>query len=221
MTIAIIDKYPILRKGLTYLLKGHFPDLTIIELENITNPGTDRLAQGIDLVIMGLSQPAQAGNLAVINDAKLGYPLAKLIAYDETPDPSMVLKYFSAGVNGYLSKQAPLQKLVDCIDDVLERKRYISQEIMDLVLDVDWFPPSANNPSKKDVHFTPREYQIAQYLVEGMSTSWIASKLNRKCSTISTIKSHIFHKLQVDNIVQLKERIWLVGVKRRSKNEGA
>jgi DNA-binding NarL/FixJ family response regulator len=56
---------------------------------------------------------------------------------------------------------------------------------------------------------------VAQYLAEGMQTSWIAHKLNRKVSTISTIKSNIFHKLQIDNILKLREQIGLIGVKRR------
>ena len=218
MTIAIIDKYPILRQGLTYLLKGHFADLTVIELENGSTKEYDHPSKGIDLVIMGLSQPKQAGNLAVINDAKRGYPLAKLIAYDETPDPSMVLKYFSAGVNGYLSKQAPIQKLVDCIDDVLERKRYISQEIMDLVLD--WYPQPRSRSLPSQIQLPPRQYLIAKHLSQGRSTSWIAKELGRKASTISTTKSKIFQKLQIDNILKLREQMDHIGIKGSNSDAG-
>ena len=36
-----------------------------------------------------------------------------------------------------------------------------------------------------------------------MKTSWIAKTLDRKPSTISTIKHTIFKKMKVDNVVQL------------------
>lgn len=118
MTIAIIDSYPILRFGLAAFLKEHFTDLVIVELDKIavgkTNP-----VENIDLAILGMSQFPHLNNLTFINDVKMWCPAAKLIAYDEQRELSMVPGYFQAGVHGYVSKQADPGKLIDCIADVV------------------------------------------------------------------------------------------------------
>jgi len=42
------------------------------------------------------------------------------------------------------------------------------------------------------------------YPVVGRNVSWIASTLEKKLSTISTIKSNIFKKMGVSNVVELQ-----------------
>jgi DNA-binding NarL/FixJ family response regulator len=214
MTIAIIDQYPLIRSGIKYILKDHFADLTIIEPGNLTTQHKAYPVKDIDVIIMGISQLSGIDNLNLIKGVKKWCPFAKLIVYDEEPELSMVVKYFGAGVNGYLSKQTDIQKLIDCIDEVLNLRRYISQEIMHLALD--WYSDTVLIQSHINVELSPRQYEITKYLCEGMTTSWIAIKLKRKVSTISTIKSHIYQKLKVDNIVKLREQFSLVRVKIRN-----
>lgn len=48
-----------------------------------------------------------------------------------------------------------------------------------------------------------RENQILQMLMEGKSTLTIATELGIKSNTVSTIKARIFHKLNVNNVVEL------------------
>ena len=50
---------------------------------------------------------------------------------------------------------------------------------------------------------SPREKEVALYIMEGMSTNLIAEKLGLKSNTISTTKNRIFIKLGVDSLVGL------------------
>jgi DNA-binding CsgD family transcriptional regulator len=50
---------------------------------------------------------------------------------------------------------------------------------------------------------SPREKEVALFIMEGMSTNLIAEKLGLKSNTISTTKNRIFIKLGVDSIVGL------------------
>lgn len=50
---------------------------------------------------------------------------------------------------------------------------------------------------------TNRQSEIALLLIEGFKTSSIASELNIKSNTVSTIKKQIFKKVGVDDAIQL------------------
>jgi DNA-binding CsgD family transcriptional regulator len=57
--------------------------------------------------------------------------------------------------------------------------------------------------NKKPLIKGKRENQILQMLMEGKSTLNIATELGIKSNTVSTIKARIFHKLNVNNVVEL------------------
>jgi DNA-binding NarL/FixJ family response regulator len=63
-------------------------------------------------------------------------------------------------------------------------------------------PPIIN--SKK---LSPREKQVAIFIVEGLCTKDIATKMNVKPNTVSTFKKKLFVKLMVDSIVGLYKKL--------------
>ncbi|WP_221393266.1 response regulator transcription factor [Dyadobacter sp. NIV53] len=203
MTIALIDKHPILRTGLVFFIKDHFTEATILESDSIVTFYESYRDQKPDLIILGISQDSNSNNLNFINLVKKKYPKAAIVLYDEKPGTSMGFHYLKAGVKGYLSKQNNLTELIDCITDVLKGKRYICNDVLEIILDGNFVEKI--DSQEENISLTSREYEIAQYLSQGMKTSLIAQTLGRKMSTISTIKTNIFKKLEVDNILKLRE----------------
>ncbi|GLU56220.1 LuxR C-terminal-related transcriptional regulator [Dyadobacter frigoris] len=207
MKIAIIDKFPVLRLGVLMFLKDSFSDVTIIESDTILSFNSDFPFEEVDLIILGISQSARANEINAICQIKKRYPAGRFIGYMEKPESATVISYMNTGISGYLSKHAVVSELMECIQFVLKGRRYISQEIIDLILNSDKDINEERITRPKRSRLTPHEYEIAKYLSEGMRTSWIAEVLNRKASTISTIKSTIFKKMQVDNIMKLRDEI--------------
>ena len=129
LTIALIDKFPLLRKGVEYILKDQFYGAVILESSTISTflkmyPGLNP-----DLIIMGISQNNSAAkNMSFIRLIKKSRMMAPLIVYDELPDFPMVLHYLNAGVNGYLSKRSTINELNECLQTVLGGSRYVSSE---------------------------------------------------------------------------------------------
>ncbi|WP_221392726.1 hypothetical protein [Dyadobacter sp. NIV53] len=107
ITIAVIDKYPLLRKWVAYILDSHFSKSAIFEAKSVhaflkTYP--DCLPELIILEIGQNSSIAQNRNFIKLIKSKK--PFATLIVYDEEySDAPMVLQYINAGANGYLSKK--------------------------------------------------------------------------------------------------------------------
>ena len=203
MIVAIIDKFPVLRLGLKLFLNDQIADLTIVDSQSITSLSQDHPELRIDLIILGIGPPlsSKIGNMTLINRVKKRHPSVNFIVYDEVPEPAMVLNYLDAGIDGYLSKQADGPELIDCVREIMQGKKYVSQQVLKLVLERERF--FMTRVEKKDL-LTGRELEIAAYLCEGQGTNSIAARLNLKPSTVSTFKLHIFNKLKINNIIHLK-----------------
>lgn len=205
MEIVLIDRHPIIRKGLEQVLNSNFNEANLFEAESIVDFHESFPNQFPDLVIIGVSNFRKENDLNFINLARKWYPKGSVIAYDDEIDLHMITQYLTSGVSGYLPKSAGVKELVDCVNQVLDGKRYLSAEVLLWVLNTYSFESKPSRISVKDrAELTRREFEIAGYLAEGMKTSWIAKRLDRKPSTISTIKINIFKKLKVDNIVSLR-----------------
>ena len=88
-----------------------------------------------------------------------------------------------------------------CITHLLEGKRYLCGSVTALLVDKFFYGPIEKVVKVRNL--TRREYEIAQYLSEGMKLWEIAKKIDRHASTISTIKKTIFSKLEVDSVMKL------------------
>jgi len=205
-TIAIIDKYPIIRLGLELFIRKHLNEistLTFISLEYFTQFNFN---DNPDLVILGNTTEVPNIQYELIVRLKRKNNQAKVIVYDENPDFIKVSRYFKSGVTGYLTKGSDLSELLRCVVDVHNGKTYVSNEILEVLL-LEWSSNGNDPSSKKKKLLTQREYEIAIYLINGDSVSSISRKLQRKISTISTIKKTIFRKLDITQVTDLKKSL--------------
>ena len=120
LRIAIIDRHPILRMGLDFLLRNLYCESILLESVSINAFKRTYPDQNPDLIILAINQTDPRNNLPFINSAKKWYHSANIIVYDEESDPFMVSNYLDAGVQGYVSKQGKVTDLVACILDVMD-----------------------------------------------------------------------------------------------------
>ena len=206
MKIVIVDKFPIICLGLNLFVKEYFPGATVVELDTIGSLKEDSL-RNVDLIIWGTTPLSGSEYPSVVCKIKELDPRIKFIIYDEFHEPETILSCIDAGVNGYLSKEADLLHLKECIKEVLKGKKYFGTEAIVSLLNTERAAIVRTTFPQQKVQLTAREYEIAKYLSQGKKTGWIASTLDRKASTISTIKSSIFKKLKIDNIMRLRDEI--------------
>jgi DNA-binding NarL/FixJ family response regulator len=117
-----------------------------------------------------------------------------------SPENIYALRVLSAGAKGFVSKDAELEELKKAIKIAMLGKTYITQNVADLL--------SQQQFKKTENPFTtlsPREFQIANLLLEGKSVSEISKSLFLQNSTVGTHKGKIYHKLKVANLIELKE----------------
>lgn len=201
-TFAIIDKQPILRTGLRLFLKKYFKDSTILPAENIQSFTPLYTEHKPDLFILGMGIGPKTDSFDSIKIVKKQFPNAVILVYDQKSDATLLPIYLKAGVSGYLSKESDLEELNECINLILAGKQYICRHITEMNLNIAY---KIKNP---DI-LSYREYEVASYLSQGMKITWIAHTLGIAISTSSTFKNKIFRKLKVDNVLQLREAMFL------------
>jgi DNA-binding NarL/FixJ family response regulator len=201
-TIIILDSLPVIRKALTILLRENFLGTLLIDTKNMDELRLSGPATEPALFIVVINSDFDEANISPLSEIKRYYPNALIILYGEEIKPEPVISYFKAGVNGYLSKHGELSEMITCINAVSRGKLYINADDMELLFI--YLVQNYKTTRKQDL-LSPRQNEVARYLIQGMSTSAIAEKTGLHISTISTFKTGIFTKLGIDNVLQLKQ----------------
>lgn len=202
MIAAVIDNNTILRTGFYTILNKNFDGIEILEAESVTSFKENYGDVSPDLIVF--AQQVEKDTKTQIMLLKNHYKSSALIVYNVTFDAKVIRDYFKLGVAGCVSRKMNEAEFLKCVHTVLDRKRFIGEDFQELIL-AEFFVAPQVSTIKSKTTLSPRENQIAAYLTEGRRTSWIAKKLERKQSTIATIKSNIFRKLKVDNVVDLNK----------------
>lgn len=216
LTFILIDNQPIVQNGLLLILRNYYPAAHFIsltdtsELHQITFTGTPTVA------ILHTNNYDKISRQQLFR-IKTQYPEVDIIMYDRNHVDNHVLTYLKTGVNGYLSPTSTPDDLYRCIETVLNGKRYMSEEVFQVLCEyiVEEGKASRRHRSKNSrIVLSPRQLEIAELLVQGMKTSSIAKHTGLKMSTISTVKTNIFKKMGVDNVMKLSEMLYSsVGVR--------
>jgi DNA-binding NarL/FixJ family response regulator len=201
-TLIILDTHPVIRKGLAALLKESFEKMRVIEANNITELRQANADLGMALFIIVINSDFEEDGTSPVFELKTFNPAAPIILYGEEAKPELVISYFKSGINGYLLKHKDLSELIACINAVCSGRRYVSSDHMDFLFG--YLIENYKTLKKKDL-LTPRQNEIASYLMQGLSTSAIAEQTGLHISTISTFKTAIFSKLGIDNVLKLKQ----------------
>lgn len=201
MITTLIDRNAILRAGLRAIFANNFPEMLVLDSESVDSFYKQHRDLQPNVVIF--AQQSDTDIKREILKFKNYYKPDAIIVYDAIFDVKVIREYFKIGVVGCLSTKTTVAELIKCIQDVLDGKRFIGQDFQALIL-TEYFSEQKKPQARHRSILSAREHEIAIYLSDGHKTSWIARELERKPSTISTIKKNIFKKLQINNIIDLR-----------------
>ena len=201
-SIAIVERRPMFRKGLAAVIAENWENNKIIEVERLSDLTQNPDSQTLDLILVGVEDGDSKNTIQQISNLNNRFPGGKLLLYDFRGDVKFIPRLLRLGIYGYLSADFDVPELRTCVNTVLEGKRYISNDIV-------W--EYLNQQSEADVKpknkLSRMEETVANYLTQGLSVSRIAKMMNRQISTISTVKAKVFKKMEVGNILDLKDTL--------------
>ena len=122
----------------------------------------------------------------------------RLVALSPNVDPSVPLRLFEMGIDGYLTKSSEPHEVVEAVQEVHGGRKYLDSRVArNIVLD-----QVRGRMSPLDI-LTPRELEIMTWIAKGKRVSEIAAALARSPKTISTLRSRVFRKLDVNSDVEV------------------
>lgn len=190
--VLIADDHQLFREGLVNLISSA-PDIDVIAEAKDGKEATEQARKmKPDVVLIDIGMP-QMNGIEATRIIKKENPKMKVIAVSMHSDRQFVKGVLEAGADGYLLKNCTYRQLIDAIQSVISGKKYLSDDITEMVIQGYLEPDEVNSDGQSDL--SEREMEVLKLYAEGKSTREISEKLFISVKTVGTHKQHIFEKL--------------------------
>lgn len=199
LKVLIVDDHDMVGLGISRVLQ----DVKGVDVVGIVHSGEEAIVQAKALVpgiiLMDVHMPG-IGGLGATKEIKRLLPKIKIIALSALDDSLYPTKLLEAGASGYLTKGANTDELLEAINTVQNGGHYISKSIAQKMALSKFSIDSKGSPLAL---LSDRELQVAQMIVDCKKSTEIADNLNVSPKTVSTYRTRIFSKLNIESDVEL------------------
>jgi len=145
-----------------------------------------------DVALMDIHLPDESG---IVCTAKLTefMPELQVIMLTVYKDTDLIFESLKAGACGYILKRSSPDEIIRAVTEVRTGGAPMTSSIARMV--VRSFRSPAKAPNSDGL--TPREAEILELLVEGLSNKEIAQRIHLSAITVRNHLDHIFKKLHV------------------------
>jgi DNA-binding NarL/FixJ family response regulator len=199
-TILIADDHGIVRLGLSLIIKKLRPQAIVEEVDNYQKVLGAIKKDSYDLIILDINMPN--GNFhETLEVIKIKSPKTKVMVFSAQDENLYAIRYLKMGADGFLHKLSTDEDIKNALEKMLNKGSYVSEEVKDaMVFNTLNKHMPVNNPLEL---LSDREIEIAEQLTKGIPLKDISNELNLHVSTVSTYKTRIFKKLDIQSIPEL------------------
>jgi DNA-binding NarL/FixJ family response regulator len=137
--------------------------------------------------------------ISELKEIKISFPHLKMLVISNSISKADLHELNSAGINDIILKTADKEELIEAIDSTLKGKKYYSNELLDLLFEVN----EKKSPIEGIGQLTISEIEIVRLISDGLTTKEIASRKFISFHTVITHRKNIFRKLGVTSISEL------------------
>ena len=143
--------------------------------------------------------PGKSG-IELIKQIKGEYPKLPLLVLSMHKEDLYAVRTLKAGASGYLCKDNAESQLEQAIRKVASGGLFINAAVAEkLAMGMLAHTPDAPPHTR----LSDREYQIFQYIVAGKGVTDIGRELNLSVKTVSSYKTRVMQKMNLDNAADL------------------
>ncbi len=199
--ILIADNHPIVRLGIKEVLNT-VPEFDVIGDVATTSELFETLATITpEVVILEMDIP-EINGIATLRKIKKDFPEVKVLIYSGQSEDVYALSTIRAGAFGYLSKTSELDYIISAVKKVGQGKMFITNELAQRLA----FDEGTQKQRRFFRKLSTREVEVLKLLASGKRNKEVAEGLNLNEKTVSTYKSRLMKKLNVDNLVDLLQQ---------------
>lgn len=196
--IVIADDHGIVREGIRSVVENQ-PDLRVAAEATTVPEVLELVREGSgDLLVLDLGMPGGEG-LETLRRIRTAAPDLPVVILSVQPEDQYAARLLRAGAAGYVQKEQATENLVAAIRRVLRGQRYVSPEMASR-LAADLSGDAAQEPHEK---LSDREFQVLRLMADGMSVGGIAEQLSLSAKTVSTYKSRLMDKMEMDTTAEI------------------
>ncbi|HOS96901.1 MAG TPA: response regulator transcription factor [Deltaproteobacteria bacterium] len=199
--ILIVEDHEIFRLGIKELI-NHEHDLTVCgEAEDVDTARELIRRLHPDLAIIDITLKKSNG-MDLVKEISTHHKGMKMLVLSMHDELLYAERSIQAGAQGYIMKQETSRSIVKAIRHILAGNIYVSQDIMDNLLNRVRSGQETLDKSPVET-LSDREIAVLRMIGQGRSTGEIADEMNLSVSTISTYRERIKEKLNLKHAAEL------------------
>jgi DNA-binding NarL/FixJ family response regulator len=197
--VVIADDHSLMRTAWAFMLNRH-PNFIVI-----SECGTGKEAVDIakelrpDVIIMDINMPDMDG-IEATELISIQSPSTRILGISSHSHPSFMRRMIRKGALGYITKNSPVDELFHALNEVVDGRRYICNEMKQLLVEQEFDDHSTKNALNS---LTEREMEIVNFLKAGYSSKEIAKKLLLATKTVEVHRYNVLKKLGLKNSTAL------------------
>jgi DNA-binding NarL/FixJ family response regulator len=193
INVAIIEDLREVREGLTALVNGTPGFRCSGGFRTVEDALRAMDRERPDVVLVDLGLPGLSG-IEGIRIMKERYPETPTVVLTVYDDEDEIFNALCAGASGYLLKNTPPARLLECLQEVVAGGAPMSPEVARRVVKLF---REIRPPARASHNLTPQETELLKLLVEGHNYKTAAAELGITTNTVSFHLRNIYAKLQV------------------------
>ncbi len=189
MKILVVDDHALFREGLVYVLDKLESDISIVEASNyeeavvLLNNYPD-----IDLALLDLSMPDKDG-FTLLSYCRKNFPLVPSVVLSASKEQSDLNRALDGGALGFIPKDTTSEVMLNALRLIMSGEIYIPASMN----------RRSNNIQSSPESLTPRQQEVVEMMMKGLSNKKIASEMGIVEATIKMHITAIFKRLGVSN----------------------
>jgi DNA-binding NarL/FixJ family response regulator len=196
LEVWVIEDNPTFRRAVTALLQDEPSTCCTLDADSC-EPAVEKIEDGHcpHVVLMDIGLPGMGG-IEGTRRIKALSPTTEVVILTIHEDSAQVFDAIRAGASGYLLKPSASEEIIEAVHRVRRGQAAINPSIARRVLTLfSRLPDSTTEPP--DYGLTPREREILQLMVDGLTLRQAAGRVNISFHTVDTHIRNIYAKLHV------------------------
>ncbi len=204
-SIMIVDDHPIVANGIQQLIDRE-PDMKVVKSVQDADSAIKFIEKSVpDLMVVDISLKGSTNGIDLIKGIKKRYPKIKFLVLSMHEENLYAERAIKAGAKGYIMKNDLTDNIVKAIRSILGGKLYLSDIITSKLISHAVNEEEIIEDEMEIKKLSDREFEVFQYISQGMKTSDIAKVINISIKTVEAHKSRIREKLKLKNSHELNK----------------
>ncbi|MFG1173490.1 response regulator [Erwiniaceae bacterium CAU 1747] len=195
INVALIDDHIVVRSGFAQLLSLESDIQVTGQFASAAEAWPHLLREPFDVAVLDIAMPDESGLslLTRLRQQRPGFRAIILSIYDTS---AFVQSAVDAGASGYLTKRCGPEELVQAVRSVSVGGLYLCADALRALRQTRPVP-------KELTSLTPREKQVFDLLINGVSVKAIADQLALSHKTVHVHRANVLGKLNCQTTVEL------------------